>query len=391
MSTSVHPDTGSHRVEVRERYVTVTVDGTEMSFHHVWLRDNCWCASCRVPHTAERRLYTAHIPADIAPTSAVWDGPSGARLLRVTWHDGHESVFSPAWLRRHDYSDRARSARRHEPTLWRADIDGVPSFEHEDVVSTSAGQVAYLTAVRDHGAALVRGTPSVPGEVERFAESLGHVRETAFERVHNVRHDPDGYNVAHTPLELKPHTDMPSYQWPPSIQLLHFLVNDADGGESTLTDGWAVLADLRRDDPRAFETLCRVPVRYQLFSSGEDTCAEAPMVRLDPDGRVQTFRYSNQLALPLEVPFADVEPFYEAYRTLGLMIDSDVYKHAFKARTGDLLTVHGHRVLHGRLPYDPSSGARHLQDVYMEYDDLMGRRRVLLGEHQPLPATGGAA
>jgi gamma-butyrobetaine dioxygenase len=41
------------------------------------------------------------------------------------------------------------------------------------------------------------------------------------------------------------------------------------------------------------------------------------------------------------------------------------------------------------LSFDPASGARHLQDVYMEYDDLMARRRVLLGDHKPLPATAG--
>jgi gamma-butyrobetaine dioxygenase len=234
----------------------------------------------------------------------------------------------------------------------------------------------------------VRGTPSRDGEVERFAERIGHVRETAFERVHNVRHDPAGYNVAHTALELKPHTDLPSYHWPPSVQLLHFLVNEAEGGQSTVTDGWAVLADLRRDDPGAFETLTRVPVAFQLFSDDEDTYACSPLVQLDTAGRVVTFRYSNQLAQPLDASFADVAAFYDAYRTLGRMVAGGRYTVAFAASSGDLLTVHGHRVLHGRLPFDPASGARHLQDVYMEYDDLMARRRVLLGGHQPRSGAG---
>ena len=142
--------------------------------------------------------------------------------------------------------------------------------------------------MRDHGVAVVRGTPSDDGEVARFAETIGHVRETAFERIHNVRHDPAGYNVAHTSWELKPHTDMPSYHWPPSVQLLHFLRNEATGGESTITDGWAIAEDLRRADPVAFETLARIPVPYQLFSDTEDTSAEAPMIQLDTQGRVVT-------------------------------------------------------------------------------------------------------
>jgi len=64
-----------------------------------------------------------------------------------------------------------------------------------------------------------------------------------------------------------------------------------------------------------------------------------------------------------------VEPFYAAYRRLGAMIDSSAYRVVFKAADGDVLTLHGHRVLHGRLPFDPVSGARHLQDVYIEWDD----------------------
>jgi len=82
-----------------------------------------------------------------------------------------------------------------------------------------------------------------------------------------------------------------------------------------------------------------------------------------------------------------VEPFYAAYRRLGAMIDSSAYRVVFKAADGDVLTLHGHRVLHGRLPFDPVSGARHLQDVYMEWDDLMARRRVLRCEHRPMPAA----
>ncbi|CAN5513267.1 gamma-butyrobetaine dioxygenase [soil metagenome] len=366
-----------------DRYLTIEIDGTDRHFHYVWLRDNCWCSECKVAQSAERRLYTANIADHLVATQAEQDDD---QRLRVEWSDEHRSTYSAQWLRTHDYSEAARASRRHDPTLWNASLGQIPRFEHADVVDTSEGQLAYLDALRDYGVAVVSNTPSIPGEVERFAETIGHVRETAFERIHNVRHDPSGYNVAHTPLELKPHTDLPSYQWPPSIQLLHFLVNEASGGESTVTDGWAILADLRRADPAAFDTLTQVPVRFQLFSEDEDTGATAPLVQLDSAGQVRTFRYSNQLAQPLDVPFDDVDRFYDAYRTLGRMIDSNRYKLVFKTHSGDLLTVHGHRVMHGRLTYDPSSGARHLQDVYMEFDDMMARRRVLSGVHKPVPA-----
>ncbi len=372
---------------VADRHLTLPLDTGPATFHYVWLRDNCWCAACRVVQSGERRLFTADIGDDIAPAAAEFDG----EVLAVSWADGHCSTYLAGWLADHDYSGDGRVRLVHQPTLWDATLGMVPAFEHADVVGTVAGQLAYLDAVRDHGVALVRGTPSRDGEVARFAETIGHVRETAFERIHNVRHDPTGYNVAHTAIELKPHTDMPSYHWPPSVQLLHFLRNDATGGESTVTDGWAVLADLRVDDPAAFETLARVPVAYQLFSDTEDTYAEAPMIQLDTRGRVATFRFSNQLAQPVDTSFEEMDEFYRAYRKLGRLIDSGRYTVAFKTSSGDLITVHGHRVLHGRLPFDAESGERHLQDVYMEYDDLMARRRVLLGRHKPLSAQAAAS
>jgi gamma-butyrobetaine dioxygenase len=379
-SATVRPDGD---LELEERSLSVVLDGQPRQFHFVWLRDNSWAADDRVRQSGERKLFTASIPPGIAPTTASWDAERG---LEVLWNDGQAATYAPAWLRRYDYSSAARAARRPTATLWPETAGEPPRFPHTEVVGSTEGQLAYLDAVREFGAAVVTGVPSEHHEVERFAQRIGHVREVAFERVHNVRHDPAGYNVAHTPGELKPHTDMPSYNWPPSIQLLHFLTNQATGGESTLVDGWAALAELRRDAPQHFHTLTRVPVPFQLFSDDEDTWAENPMVALDTDGEVRLFRFSNQLAQPLSAPFEQVEAFYDAYRHLGQIIDSGRYRAVFKSRDGDLLTVHSHRVLHGRLPYDPTSGARHLQDVYMDFDDLMARRRVLRGEHQPLPA-----
>ena len=377
-STSLPPTV----VSAADDYLEVSLAGVCLRFHYIWLRDNCGCPECRVAQSGERRLFTAGIPRHVRPLEAVLDADS--RSLQITWQDGHRSRYREDWLTRHDYSRPKTAGPVAERHLWTAHSAPIPSFDHADVVGSRDGQLAYLDAIHDVGAAVVHGTPCVSHEVERFSATIGcHVRETAFERVHNVWHDAHGYNVAHTALELKPHTDLPSYHWPPSIQLLHFLVNEAQGGASTLTDGWAVLADLRAQDPGAFETLCRIPVTFQLFSPDEDTRATAPLIQLDAKGDVVAFRFSNQLALPVEAGFDDVSTFYDAYQTLGAMVDSGEFTQEFKTNSGDLLTVHAHRVLHGRRAFDPASGDRHLQDVYLEYDDLMARRRVLRGTHIP--------
>jgi len=380
--TSVRPPAVTGAATRAEDHLELNMDGVVMRFHCIWLRDNCGCPECRVAQSAERRMFTADIPRELRPVDAGFD--AATRSLQITWQDGHRSRYGADWLTRHDYSCPRTVESDTSRHLWNRHSATIPAFEHDDVVGSPEGQLAYLDAIHEFGAAVLHGTPCVSHEVERFSSAIGcHVRETAFERVHNVRHDATGYNVAHTAFELKPHTDLPSYHWPPSIQLLHFLVNEAEGGASTLTDGWAILSALRAHDPVAFETLCRIPVTFQLFSAEEDTRATSPLVQLNSRGDVVGFRFSNQLALPIDAPFDDVSAFYDAYQKLGAMVDSGEYTQEFRTDSGDLLTVHSHRILHGRRAFDPTSGDRHLQDVYLEYDDLMARRRVLRGTHIP--------
>jgi gamma-butyrobetaine dioxygenase len=302
----------------------------------------------------------------------------------VQWNDGHSSTYSAEWLARFDYSNPMPEI--DDTILWGSEFE-VPRFDQDAIFGDTDQMLAYLDAVRVFGVAIVANVADEDLEVERFCNRIGHLREVAFERVHNVYHDPNGYNVAHTPLELKPHSDLPSYHWPPSIQLLHFRKNRAVGGESTVVDGWHAVARLAEEDPQAFETLVSVPVTFQLFSDDEDTKATTPMIQLDHAGRVRLFRFSNQLALPMQVPFDEMSEFYRAYRALGRIIDSDESKVAFKSRDGDVLTVHGHRVLHGRMSFEPGTGERHLQDVYMEFDDFMALRRVKAATHLPLSPT----
>ncbi|MFV0457842.1 MAG: TauD/TfdA family dioxygenase [Actinomycetales bacterium] len=366
-------------VEVLPKHLVLEHAGAVMRFHHVWLRDNCGCAQCRVIESGERALFTASIPDDIAVRHAHADAETG--LLAVEFTDGHSARYGFSWLHEHDYSSGSRSGP--EPILWDAGLAQVPSFSHAEVVGTTAGQVAYLEAVRDYGVALITETPCETGEVERFASFIGHLRETAFDRIHEVRFDPDGYNVAHTARELKPHTDLPGYQWPPSIQLLHVLTNEAIGGETVLVDGWSVLAELRRRDAEAFALLTGIPLTFSLFNDREVIQGTAPMVLLDPAGNVRLFRFSNQLAHPIDASFDDMDAFYRAYRLLGRLLDSAEHQVSFRAKAGDLITVHGHRVLHGRRSFDPTTGARWLQDAYLEYDDLMDRLLVLQGRHIP--------
>ena len=69
------------------------------------------------------------------------------------------------------------------------------------------------------GVLILTDSLTEPNTLEQLATRLGPIREV-FERIHNVKADPKGYNVAHTSLGLPP-TDFASYTWPPSVWASH--------------------------------------------------------------------------------------------------------------------------------------------------------------------------
>jgi gamma-butyrobetaine dioxygenase len=149
------------------------------------------------------------------------------------------------------------------------------------------------------------------------------------------------------------------------------LVNDATGGNSVVVDGWSVLDDLNRRDPAAIDVLARVEVGFRQYSTEADAFTRAPLVVRDRVGRFRHLRFSNQLMQPLAFDDDELAQWYRAYRLLGAAVADPANHVSFRLSAGDTLFVNGFRVLHARSAYQPD-GARHLQDVYFEMDDVFG-------------------
>ena len=165
------------------------------------------------------------------------------------------------------------------------------------------------------------------------------------------------------------HNDFTSYTWPPSVQALHMLVNECEGGESTVVDGFALLNELRSDHPDKFDVLCRVPVPSRIFSEEYECYAANPMVALDSDGEVRMIRFNTaqMQAIPLSEP--RLGEFYAAYHELSRRVNDPGAQVNFRLEGGQILLCAGHRVLHGRTALR-STGNRHLQDAYFEHDNV---------------------
>jgi gamma-butyrobetaine hydroxylase len=357
---------------VEHRWVQVTwVDGRLSRYHHLWLRDNC--PELADAATGHRIVDTASIPADCRPSTAeVVD----ADTLRVTWADSHVSTYGAAWLAAHDYSNGAR-ASPPAPVRWDATAaDEIPRAAYPDVAADPARRREFLAGFVRYGVGLLSAVPCVPGSVLEVAALFGEVRTTSWGKVFDVRAKVDANSLAYTNLPLVAHTDE-AYRDPvPTVQLQHVLRADAAGGASTLVDGFRLAADLRRDDPQAFELLSTTVLRFWFADAATELVCDAPVIDCYPDGEVRAIRFSNHSAAPFLLPFDEMEPFYAAYQAFGAMREQARYQLRLAMSPGDLYMVDNRRVLHGRTGFS-AAGTRHLQSCYIERDELASRLAVL--------------
>ena len=368
------PLAGFERLD--DRVAVTWTDGSTSTFHHLWLRDNCLCPSCRHQFVPERLVDTLSIPDDVAPSSVTVSDDD----LVLVWADDHRSVFPEAWLTAYAYDDGPRRAEDRRE-LWAAGSDDAPPDVPYDAVMTSESELlAWLREIERLGVTMVRGAPTVPGTVGGLAERIAFLRNSNFGLLWDVISKPDPDSIAYTAHGLAPHTDLTSRQMLPGVQFLHCLVFDATGGDTMLVDGFACAAELAASEPDAYDLLVDTPLLFRYRDGANtDISARVPLIRLDPAGRVCEVRFSNALLAPLDVPPDRMTDTYRAVRAFGRLLQSGRYERRLRLRPGDVMCFDNYRLLHGRTEFDPNSGARHLQGCYVDRDDFLSRIRTLEG------------
>ena len=325
---------------------------------YLWIRDNCPCQDCRVEETKEKRFMLSNVPVDLKPSKVKLNKNS----INIFWPDHHKTEL--------DIENIALLSipRKPKKELWTNNF--VPKyFDWIEFLQNKNIAIDAFSNFITHGAICIKNAPCVLNTLEDLAKRLGPIREVLFERIHNVSVDGHVYNIAHTSLEVPPHNDFASYSWPPSVQALHMLVNECEGGESMIIDGFSVLEDYKIDCPNFFNILCNFSVPFREFDDENETFANEPMIRLDKKNQITGFRFSNQLMQMIDPNIDGLGLFYEAYHELCKRINSEKYKSIFRLEGGHILLVSAHRVLHGRREFK-QNGKRHLQDAYFEMDNV---------------------
>ncbi len=382
MNTEIHPKPIALAEQARTLEMT-WADGRQSSYLYLWLRDNC--PQLRHASTNHRVAETSEIPGDVRPSSSTIDADGN---VVITWtFDLHVSTFPSSWLRANDYSNGSRHLSVI-PKLWNASIGAeLPSANYPELVASDAQRCAFLRSFVDYGIAVLNDVPCIPGTVLDVGRLFGELRTTSWGLVFDVISMEDANSVAYTNLPLVTHTDEGYRDPAPTVQLQHFLRADAQGGASTLVDGFKIAEDLRINEPEHFAALSTTLLDFHFSDADAEHHATDSIISLRADGSIRAIRYSNHSVLPFLLDANKMEAFYAAYRVFGRMRESEQYQLRLKMGAGDLYMVDNHRVLHGRTGFS-SGGARHLQSCYVERDELTSRLRVLERAAQSLvPAS----
>ncbi|KAH8245442.1 hypothetical protein KR032_010458 [Drosophila birchii] len=371
-------------------YVEVQEDkGMALKYPQVWLRDNCQCPECFHAATRARKSHWERGPVNVEVAKV--DYNQKQQQLEVIWQDKHKSSFDMAWLRERDFGEAARQRYLDEvykppAQLWgKSQFEAVrKEFNYQDVIQRDAVLQAWLEALAIQGFAILKGAPDDINVAKHLAERIGYIKRTTYGDVFEVKSKPNAGNYAYLMTPLPLHTDMPYYEYKAGINILHTLVQSASsGGANTLTDGFNVAAELRRQHPADFEVLRSVPVNW--FDIGHDGDAarpfhsiwRSPVICLDVDGRYarinqNTTKRDSRFTVPLEQAVA----WYRAYDKFLELAHSEAVE--FKTQAGDVFVFNNLRMLHGRTAYEDAPGnKRHLVGAYVDWDIIYSKLRTL--------------
>ncbi len=351
------------------------VDGRHDCYHYVWLRHQARCPDGMPNDTRVKIDLLPEDPATLAIEACRVERDS----LLIDWGDSDlQTRHGLAALRRSAYGDEARRLRKHHPYPWDGEsASRIQVFAHDDLDS-ERHRLELMLAVRDYGLARLDGVPPREGAIAAVAELFGPLHVNNYGRIFDVRSDASMNLGSNTGYYLPPHTDESYRHDAPGISFFHCLQAAPEGGESLLVDGFMAAARLREEDPRAFELLCSVPLFFQRFAPpDEDMRSHTRVLVTDVDGDVVGVRWTDRTLPPQDLPDDLVEPMYRAIHRFRKIVNAEEMQFRYRLEPGALHIFDNHRVLHGRLAFDPAAGARHLQQCSVNRDEFHNNLRRL--------------
>jgi len=353
-------------------------DGEKSNFNFMWLRDNCPTAHDK--DSRHRMFNILKVSQNISPKK--YNVNSNGKL-EIEWSEGeHKSYYDPSWLRENCYTIKNKKKYISPYQLWDNSLTNnlkSINIEHDEIINSNEGLIKWLELLHHKGIAIVKNAPIEKNSAFPLLNKISHTRETFFKTPFEVVNVPKPNNSAYTAHALRNHMDLPWFENPPGYQFLHCLINDAEGGDSSAVDGFAVADYLRKNEKEIFETLLSVPLKFRDkdYTQNIHRSFHAPAISLTKDGDYNDIRFSVATMDALDCHPDIMDKVYKAHHKFGNLLHDDKFQIKFRLEPGDIFSFNNRRLLHGRTAFNSNSGNRHLQGYYMDRDEIIGRLNFL--------------
>ncbi len=356
-------------------------DGLTYRCYKYWLRENAVDAGGVDLATREGLIDPAFHLDELAIGSASV-GADGS--LQIRWSpESVDATYHPGWLRHVAESKHLPSSWLPEPTAWTAEsLTEPPTHDGTNVFTDPEVLRAWGDDLMRYGISRLSNLGTDHDFGLKLAEHLKvAVRDTNFGLAWDVKADitmagsADTNSTANSNLRLGPHTDLPTRETPPGFQFLHCVVNETEGGFSTMADGMAIAAELEANHPEHYEALCTLKWVFFNRGPGIDHRWSGPLIDHGVDGSPLTFRAFYPVRGFPDMAHQDMPRAYAAMKVFSQLGAQDRFRMAYPFAPGDMVGFDNRRILHGRDAF-ASGGKRHLRGMYIDQDEVRSFVRV---------------
>lgn len=357
----------------------------------VWLRDHCTSKKHYHQPTNQRKSNcTDLINQSLIKAEDQISIDDSKKSIIIDWIDGHQSVFDIGEIVGKGRRRREKHIDEKVLELWNSQkLKEVPRIS-----KSSLSLKSFSENLAKYGTVIIDDVEGSAEATEKLCQSLVPVHDTFFGQFwvfsNSATEDEPAYeDTAYGNEEIGPHTDGTYFNQTPGIQVFHCLTPAKTGGDTVVVDSFWCANLLKKEDPEAFETLCRVKISHHYLegtppgSSIHSVSLEKPVIELDSSGNITQIRYNPYDRAPFsclstsESSASDVIRFYDAYQKFSRICHDPLNSLTISLKPGSVIFIDNFRVLHSRTAFQ---GYRKMCGCYLSRDNFMAKARPFLDD-----------
>ncbi len=359
------------KIELNNNKVIFNVNQKQTEIHPIWLRERVRDEEF-LDKNNDQRLFDPSILNNINIENAQINNDT----LELTFNDGVTSKFEINKLTS-ELLDLENLSNTVKQKFWDSSLKNNPTYEFNENFYDSKDMYNLLKSFYEYGFVIIKNVPTQNNYIVNFANSIGSIRPTNFGEFFNVKSVPNPNDLAYTSLALSPHTDNPYRKPVPCIQLLHCIENEVTGGLTTLVDGFKVASHLKETNFEYFKILRKIKVKFKFTDKDVILVNSGELIELDEKDNFKQIRFNTRMDYVPALKKNQLDLYYKARKEISSLYNSERFKIKFKLKTGDIMMMDNHRLLHGRTIYNANEGKRFLQGCYIDHDSSEGKLRHL--------------